>query len=55
MNNLNQNMPVNESMVRFTRKDYPSEVEEMYQQDNQHLISEIVCGSAKEREPSPTT
>lgn len=59
MNNLSQNMPVhnssNESMVRFTRKDYPSEVEEIYQQDSQHLISEMACGLAKEREPSPVT
>ena len=55
MNNLNQNMPVhnnsNESTVRFTGKDYPSEVEEMYQQDSQHLIPEMACGSTKERSP----
>ena len=53
MNNLNQNMPAcnsnSEPNIRSTRKDYPSEVEEIYQQDIQHLISEMAYGLAKER------
>ena len=58
MNNLNRNMPVHNSdskpRVRSTRKDYPSEVEEIYQQDSQYLVSEMACEPTKKRESSPS-
>ena len=58
MNNLNQNMPVhngnNKPVTRSARKDYPGEVEEIYQQESLCSTSRMACEPSKEREPSPS-
>ena len=47
MDNLNQNKPDSNSnskpKICSTRKDYPSEVEEIYQQDGQQLFDITDC------------
>ena len=47
MDNLGQNIPAyngnSEPKIRTTRKDYPSEVEEIYRQDSQQLFDIKDC------------
>lgn len=54
MNNPNQELHAHNNKPRIgsARKDYPSEVEEVYRQDSQHPIPEISCEPAREQESS---
>lgn len=53
MNNLNQNVHAygsnNRPKISSARKDYPSEVEEVFRQDNRRLVYKMAGGLAGER------